>query len=141
MKHLFIGVVSLLIPLFLVWVAVYYSQGYNLIDNVAHLDLASMLSNFNSSLKDFNTFSKVKNVLFDNADKIWDYIGKVAYGQATYSDNRWSIVVNVLNATYKIINAILKPITKFANFFNYNLDYNIQQPILKIKVLTKKQHQ
>lgn len=121
MKHLFLAVVSMLIPLFLAWVAIYYSQGYNLTDNVARLDMATMINKFNNNLDTFsvNFMTSIRSKLLSYFDDLWAYMGKVSYSQTVYGNNTWSIVVNVLNATYKIVNAIVRPITKFVGFLNY----------------------
>lgn len=64
MNKLFIGVISFMFLLFIYWTAIYFANGYNLTDNVRHLDLYSMFGNLDNKYVELEiNFNSVQDTI------------------------------------------------------------------------------
>lgn len=104
MKKIFYGIIFSFMLLFVYWTCLYFIKGYNLTDNVRHLDLSSMIQNLN----DLSSYSDSVDDLFKNLNRlinttdIW-VNSEISFG----SGSGFKVVLNA-------INFIVRTLSKFA---------------------------
>lgn len=137
MRKLICSISMSMIILFIYWVAIYYAEGYNLTDNVAHLDLSTMIKQFSYNLNSnekfvFNTngmdaLTKL-NTYFDNLFVSINDIIDNQFEQYVGSNAFIGVLLTGMRILVKSLNTILQPINLLTNVIN-NIVYMISNTI------------
>lgn len=137
MRKLLYSISMSLIILFIYWVAIYYASGYNLTNNVAHLDLASMIKQFTNNLNSNEKFVFNTNGM-DALTKLNDYFNSLFVKITDIIDNQlniytgsnsvFAIVLTGVRILVKALNTILQPINLLTNIIN-NIVYMLSNTI------------
>lgn len=104
MKKIFYSIIFSFMLLFIYWTCLYFIKGYNLTDNVKHLDLFTMIQNFNN----FDSYSDSVDLLFYNLNRLINTTDTWVNSNVSFSSgNAFAIVINA-------INFIVRTLSKFA---------------------------
>lgn len=141
MRKLLYSISMSLIILFIYWVSIYYASGYNLTDNVAHLDLGSMVKAFTDNLGSNEQFVFTSNGLdvltrfnnyFNNLFNKFSYIISNNLNIYEGSNSVFKLVINGINILVKSFTILLQPINLLSNIIN-NIVYTISKTIYFFK--------
>lgn len=104
MKKIFYGIIFSFMLLFIYWTCLYFIKGYNLTDNVRHLDLSSMIQNLN----DLSSYSDSVDDLFKNLNRLINTTDTWVNSEISFgSGSGFKVVLNA-------INFIVRTLSKFA---------------------------
>lgn len=144
MRKLLFSISMSMIILFIYWVSIYYASGYNLTDNVAHLDFASMIKQFTNNLNGNNNFIYGANGL--NAltklnnyfDSLFNKITSIITKPFIINNNEvgFSIILTGLKILVKGLNTILQPVNLLSNIIN-NIVYALANTIYFFRCFVK----
>lgn len=139
MKKIFYSIIFSFMLLFVYWTCLYFIKGYNLTDNVRHLDLYSMIQNLNN----FHSYSDSVDLLFYNLNRLINTTDTWVNSNVSFgSGNAFKIVLNAINFIARsisqfailgtLINNFIVSIMNFATMslgFIFNLARFILFPI------------
>lgn len=104
MKKIFYGIIFSFMLLFVYWTCLYFIQGYNLTDNVRHLDLYSMIQNLNN----LRSYSDSVDLLFNNLNRLINTTDTWVNSNVSFrSGSGFKVILNA-------INFIVSTLSKFA---------------------------